>query len=845
MDSDLIHSSNVNNVAKSGPCINDNGNFFYTRAIENIYNQLKLVKKTDVIGLLNTFHNILHLTSNDNNNHNNHNNSNNPIKNNINNSTTVEEDNPRLSSTSTLISDLIRSPNTNRDLTQSTSSLSYSVSSSSHHPLPPSNLSIVELEGSYGSDAEEASMEDEEQLLIIQNLDEQNGHNDNTSFRTESESSCKRRKTSTNRKQQTQINPNLFANSNATNTINTTPESVQSAIAALELLFNIVEEQHSIFLNSQATQSNLYPSKLTTVDSLNTTAVKHSNVTTHEFHKLETMEEKCLDSMIDDSSTNTISNTVAVMPVTIPPTTENPPTILASPSSIINRSITNNNNNTTTNNINLLNNNINPSTSQSDRSHSSNTTPSSQTRSTQLMTGSIASAPTTLSVIMNKANESGLQQTQTQTLGSLQPNSQHHQLTELQQQHAVNALLNSTLGQNNMDNSMNFNTNSSMSSSSRRRNRIRNPSLLLESNTKRPFKTLNVRIQKQFTMSKKDIAEMTAAGQITHSQLEQLVTVRLRIMGSPTRHQMLFLSSDICMLIHRQKDLVRNFSPSEKARVRMMAKRPDGTDYTIIVSVLSVEGVKKLLMNSRSAIANQAWHWLDLQISQIAGGTHHQTIDNVPTILPNQIINGAELLNSNNPQVAAFAAVQQQSQLAQLTALQSQQNVNAEFLSSLTGLNSFNSNNNTSGSPPLFSALQAQLALNNPLINNNNRFQQLNTNANQSNMLMRNLISAPSNTNLVNNNVMTPYNLNNFNTGNNNSNNANHNLLQSLLLQTANANALNNTNNTNHNNNNQLSSSNNNSGNNTNYASMLTALLTNSNKSLNPSALSAFGSIKP
>jgi len=147
------------------------------------------------------------------------------------------------------------------------------------------------------------------------------------------------------------------------------------------------------------------------------------------------------------------------------------------------------------------------------------------------------------------------------------------------------------------------------------RDRYCKPCRLINNVSKTPFRTVTVSVQKQYTMSKKETLGMSKEDK------ERLVTVPVRIMGSPNPNTLYFVAKDVCLLIHTRKGNVAKsigqFDEHEKARMPVLCPRSNGTVSTHILTVLSVKGVKRLLNSSRSSRAPHVLKWILNQVENI------------------------------------------------------------------------------------------------------------------------------------------------------------------------------------------------------------------------------------
>lgn len=119
-----------------------------------------------------------------------------------------------------------------------------------------------------------------------------------------------------------------------------------------------------------------------------------------------------------------------------------------------------------------------------------------------------------------------------------------------------------------------------------------------------PLQTLYLQVQKQYTISKKEMEQR----QMTGAQREELVSVPVRIMGSASDlTKLYFVAKDVCLLIFIRKGNVAKsigqFLQHEKARLPVLCPRSNGTSSTHVLTALSIDGVKRLLRNSKSPLA--------------------------------------------------------------------------------------------------------------------------------------------------------------------------------------------------------------------------------------------------
>ena len=177
------------------------------------------------------------------------------------------------------------------------------------------------------------------------------------------------------------------------------------------------------------------------------------------------------------------------------------------------------------------------------------------------------------------------------------------------------------------------------------------PCRLITTLSKRPFRVLLVDVQRQYTMSKKETRRMTK------EEKERLVSVPLRIMGSAHRNNIYFVAKDVCILIHTRKGNVAKsigqFSEKQKARMPVLCVRSNGTVSTHILTVLTVEGVQRLLGASRSMLAPQVLAWILQQVELICADNPD---DPPPTSSNNTTASSPSSASSSSPGTATTDA---------------------------------------------------------------------------------------------------------------------------------------------------------------------------------------------
>ena len=125
-----------------------------------------------------------------------------------------------------------------------------------------------------------------------------------------------------------------------------------------------------------------------------------------------------------------------------------------------------------------------------------------------------------------------------------------------------------------------------------------------------PLQTLYLQVQKQYTVSKKEME----ARKYTTMEREELVSVPVRIMGSARGGGVYFVAKDVCLLVYIRKGNVAKsigqFLPHEKARLPVLCPRSNGTSSTHVLTALSVAGLRRLLKGSKSPLAGEVLKFL-------------------------------------------------------------------------------------------------------------------------------------------------------------------------------------------------------------------------------------------
>jgi len=136
--------------------------------------------------------------------------------------------------------------------------------------------------------------------------------------------------------------------------------------------------------------------------------------------------------------------------------------------------------------------------------------------------------------------------------------------------------------------------------------------------SKFPLAVLNVPVQRQYTMTRKDSKRMRRPDK------EALVNVTVRIMGTPDRQYTYFVAKDVCQLICLRKGSVakaiHDFTAAEKARMPVLCQRSSGSGCTQVLTVLTMAGVQRLMTSSRQPIAHSVLQWLSERVGEVQAG---------------------------------------------------------------------------------------------------------------------------------------------------------------------------------------------------------------------------------
>ena len=149
------------------------------------------------------------------------------------------------------------------------------------------------------------------------------------------------------------------------------------------------------------------------------------------------------------------------------------------------------------------------------------------------------------------------------------------------------------------------------SPSSGSRSRYCLPCPLILNLPKVPLQTLYLQVQKQYTISKKEMENR----HLSAAAREELVSVPVRIMGSPNDlSNVYFVAKDVCLLVFVRKGnvskVIGQFATNEKARLPVLCPRSNGTSSTHVLTALSLAGLKRLLGSSKSPLASHVLKFL-------------------------------------------------------------------------------------------------------------------------------------------------------------------------------------------------------------------------------------------
>ena len=152
-----------------------------------------------------------------------------------------------------------------------------------------------------------------------------------------------------------------------------------------------------------------------------------------------------------------------------------------------------------------------------------------------------------------------------------------------------------------------------LSSHRKKRDRSCLPCPTLHHINKTPIRTVDVYIEQEYTLSKRESTLLSPA------ETQRLIRVGVRFLSNGLGEQELYVvAKDICLLLHTRKGNVAKsigqFSGDEKCRMAVICPRSDGTVSTHVLTVLSVGGVKRLLDSSRSGVVDNIRQWFFHQL---------------------------------------------------------------------------------------------------------------------------------------------------------------------------------------------------------------------------------------
>jgi len=133
-----------------------------------------------------------------------------------------------------------------------------------------------------------------------------------------------------------------------------------------------------------------------------------------------------------------------------------------------------------------------------------------------------------------------------------------------------------------------------------------------------PLQTLYMQVQRQYTMSKKELEKRN----MSTAAREELVSVPLRIMGSSQDlNQLYFVAKDVCVLVFIRKGNVAKsigqFLPTEKARLPVLCPRSNGSSSTHVLTALTLDGVRRLLTHHKSPLATQLLQFIQQHVDML------------------------------------------------------------------------------------------------------------------------------------------------------------------------------------------------------------------------------------
>ena len=140
-----------------------------------------------------------------------------------------------------------------------------------------------------------------------------------------------------------------------------------------------------------------------------------------------------------------------------------------------------------------------------------------------------------------------------------------------------------------------------------------------------PFTVHRSQLPGHFENSPASSSPSSIASSSPSSDSSGTVTVNIRVMGGPSVSDLFFVAADLSQLIHSRKSNIAKavsvFSDSERARCSVICPRSNQTQSTHILTVLTMDGVRRLLQSSRAAIALPFLAWINQQVQDIVSQT--------------------------------------------------------------------------------------------------------------------------------------------------------------------------------------------------------------------------------
>ena len=137
--------------------------------------------------------------------------------------------------------------------------------------------------------------------------------------------------------------------------------------------------------------------------------------------------------------------------------------------------------------------------------------------------------------------------------------------------------------------------------------------------SKWPLLTLPFTVEQQYTMPRRQAAALPS------SQRHASTAFHLRVMGnSPSPSSPLyFVATDLCLLLGVRKGNVAKtigqYLEHEKARMNVVCQRKSGITSTQLLTVLTIQGARRLLCSSRRGGEKAAplWHALQTRLEEM------------------------------------------------------------------------------------------------------------------------------------------------------------------------------------------------------------------------------------